>query len=274
MEINSKSFIIVKSGQNYYQTPATINMKKSILKPCTLRRSMSMESNDPNLKKVAFSSPQCIVDVNFIDEKMKRSYIEDKEMLGHRRRSFTVPNNTNYYTQKLPIRAVPDFKALHEQEFKKMESLSEHAERKAERAKKLLSPAPPLAKQFLAPTSPAAKNISKHFVRNSETRTPIMKRPAIVPYVGPPSKIPKISSSSHNDVEKKRALLNSVNFVKKESRISSIFSKITGSDFGKANSKVSSSPSPMERLQLKGVRLNKRFELQMKHQQINPQSRL
>lgn len=265
-----KSFLVggkMYAERELFQAPqALTNIKKSILKPCTLRRSMSL-SNDVNQKKVAFTGPQCIVDVDFIDEKMKRSYIEDKstDLMGHRRRSFTVPNNTNYFAHKIPIRAVPNFKALHEQEFNKMESLTEHTQRKAERAKKLLA-------------TPSSKSVveKSHFVRNSETRTPVMKRPAIIPYVGPPSKIPKISAS-HTDNEKKRASLNSVNFIKKESPITRIFSKFTGTDRKSLTEKKLSltssaaSPTTTERQQLKGVRLNKRFQLQMAHQQVNPQ---
>lgn len=258
------SFLIIKDDKIYSEDEFRMPERttKSILKPCTLRRSMSMESRDRNAKKVAFSDPKCIVDVNFIDEKMKKSCID---VNGYRRRSFTVPNNTNYFSQKIPVRTVPNFKAIHEQEFNRMESLTEHAQRKAERAKMLLKPSTSLTTK-----KPSPENIKvekSNFVRNSETRTPItsrslIKRPAIIPFVGPPSKIPKISLP-HNEVEKKRASLNSVNFLKKDSPIARIISKITGTD------RKSIAPS-QERTQLKGVRLNKRFELQMQHQKIQP----
>lgn len=266
------SFLILKGDKIYSEkefrvpeaTTSTSSMKKSILKPCLLRRSMSMESNEQ--KKVAFSGPQS-VDINLIDEKMKRSYIDNTTPIGHRRRSFTVPNNTNYFAHKIPIRAVPNFKALHEQEFNKMESLKDHAQRKAERAKKLLASAPTTLTTKKPLKTPLETTPSNAFVRNSEARTPIssrtsfMKRPAIIPYVGPPSKIPRISLQKNID---ERASLNAVNFVKKESPIARIISKITGS--AKTTPVVTA-----QRTQLKGVRLNKRFELQMKHQQINPQ---
>lgn len=247
------SFLVVKGDKIYSESekeksPSRIPMRKSILKPCPLRRSMSMESNDVNQKKVAFTTPKLIVDVNFIDEKMKRSYIDDKSstMIGHRRRSFTMPNNTNYFAPK--IKAVPNFKALHEQEFNKMESLAEHTQRKAERAKKLLAP------NILSTAKMSEKS---NFVRNSETRTPILKRSAIIPFMGPPSKIPRISAA-HLEAEKKRSSINSINFVKKHSPISKITEKGGTTE-----------PSPItDRLQLKGVRLNKRFQLQMRHKQF------
>jgi hypothetical protein len=194
--------------------------------------------------------------VNYIDEQMKKSYIEDKEAnLGHRKRSFTVPNN---FPHKIPIKSVPNFRAIHEQQFNKMESLDEHTQRKTERAKKLLAPS-----RLSIPTPSMIPKLENNFVRNSETRKPI-KRPAALPFIGPPNKIHRTSSIPQSDFEKKRISLNAVNFVKKESPISKIFSKLTGSD------KPSSTP---QRTQLKGVRLNKRFELQMKHQQLHPQGR-
>lgn len=278
----STSLLIIKGDKIYSEkefrapTPAASNhAKKSILKPCTLRRSVSMESNEVEKKNVAFRGPQSVVDINFIDEKMKRSYIEDnKSLIGsYRRRSQTVPNNTNYFAHKIPIRAVPNFKAIHEQEFNKMESLKDHAQRKAERAKRLLTPtsAPTTLSKKPLMTPLESTTSSNDFVRNSAARTPItsrtsfLKRPAVIPYIGPPSKITRISSPK---IDEKQASLNAINFVKKEeSPIARIISKITGSS--------SSKLTPIkERTLLKGVRLNKRFELQMKHQQINPQGRL
>lgn len=258
---NRRSCLILKDDIIYteeeFRTPEVMNSnKKGIL---ILRRSMSMESNE-NAKKVGFSNPrsQAVVDVNFIDEKMKRSYIEDKEgNSGHRQRSFTVPNN---FPHKIPIRSVPNFKALHEQEFNKMESLTDHAQRKAERAKKLLAPS------RLSITTPSQiPKPESNFVRNSELRKPVLKRPAVTPFIGPPNKIHKTCSTPQTEVEKKIISNNAVNFVKKESPISKIFSRLTGSV---SSNKTS---APAERTQLKGVRLNKRFDLQMKHQKLHPQ---
>lgn len=258
-----RSYLILKNDIIYtedeFRTPEIVTKlnKKSILKPCALRRSMSMESGENSHKKVAFSSPrsQLVDDVNFIDEKMKRSCIESREdSVGHRQRSFTVPNN---FPHKIPIRSVPNFRAIHEQEFNKMESLAEHAQRKAERAKKLLTPS-----RLSITTTSLIPKPENNFVRNSEIRKPVLKRPALLPFIGPPNKIHRTSSTPQSDVEKKRASLNAVNFVKKESPISKIFSKLTSSD---------KTPKTSERTQLKGVRLNKRFELQMKYQQLHPQ---
>lgn len=272
------SFLILKDEQIFTEEEAkspkmdsSSSNTKSILKPCKLRRSMSMESNEVNHKRVAFGGPQSIVDISFIDAKMKKSRIdENADLNGHRQRSFTVPNTPNYFSHKIPIKTVPNFKVIHEQKFNKMESLTDHAQRKAERAKKLLTPTPLRFSSIFKTKSEGAtlsapKEEKSNFIRNSETRTPInrnqmLKRPAKLPFNGPPNKIQK--TSPNGDTDKNRASISSIDFVKKESPIAKLFSKITG-----RNSIATTTDLP-ERIQLKGVRLNRRFELQMKHQQL------
>lgn len=121
-------------------------LEKSILKSSRRKRSMSVaDCENFAQKRVMFISPK-VMDICEIDEKMMASFLEEKEnsmMLqaassARRRRSMSTGTPAK---PKVTARSkMPNFKAIHEQQFKKMESIADHANRKAERAKKLTTP--------------------------------------------------------------------------------------------------------------------------------------
>lgn len=128
-------------------------LEKSILKSSRRQRSMSVHDliNDHvQSKRVMFVSPQ-FMEISKIDEKMMASFIGEKENSimktnPRQRRSQSAGPSSDRVSR---VRKVPDFKAIHENNFNKMESIGEHVSRKADRAKKLLTPEPKKAEQKL-----------------------------------------------------------------------------------------------------------------------------
>lgn len=166
-------------------------LEKSILKSSRRKRSMSVTDGESFMqKKVVFMSPE-IVDISTIDNKMLQSFREEKEtsfmkqnlmMSGSgarllRQRSLSATDTPHAIKKK-----IPNFKAIHEQQFKKMESIFDHAQRKAQRAKRLVTPSKTLA------TVPEkeVKEVAKK-KENAASKIPIGNRK-------PLSKIPSIDN--------------------------------------------------------------------------------
>jgi hypothetical protein len=132
-------------------------LEKSILKSSRRKRSMSVADAESMIqKRVMFISPQ-VMEIGTIDERMMASFMEEREMSiirqaapGSARRKRSLSTGTPLKTNKTPLKTtqerpsrskkMPDFKAIHQKEFERMESLAEHQARKNERAKKLVTP--------------------------------------------------------------------------------------------------------------------------------------
>lgn len=165
------------------------------------------------------------------DYYLSKSRTKVIEAETHRQRSFSAGALP---AQQLPAKSkIPNFKKYHEQQFEKMESLSDYTARKAERAKKLLTP-PRLvsvspSRQYTPPSSPLP------------TSNSAFKRTLSVNYknsVEVPSKRFKVDTPIRSP--------SPTSIPSNESLTSSICSKTTS--------------------WLKGVRLNRRFQLLMNSQ--------
>ena len=318
-KLNEKSLNETFNGQIKMGNP----LEKSILKSSRRKRSLSVTDGESFMqKKVAFMSPE-IMHIDTIDEMMMKSFKEEKEnsilkqvlVSGNgmrRKRSLSCSSGTPG-TAKIKV---PNFKAIHEQQFKKMESIVDHAQRKAERAKRLGTPSKMLS------TLPEIKEKKSENGAASKipTRKPLVKVPSLdnalqtvksrpmkrsnsvetQPKTSVPSKITipkendkKVSSTKKLprllDVNKKAPALEIQKFVatnKKPTVASSTSFSKTGSSSQSMRAKVEERRERNMSLYkgnavkagldhrkknenvLKGVRLNRRFELQMQHRRM------
>lgn len=184
-------------------------LEKSILKSTRRKRSMSLaegESFMHSSKKVMFISPQ-VMEIRKIDEKMMASFIEEKEnsMMkacasgSRRKRSMSVTEMTKIKStaEKVPMRSkMPNFKAIHENQFKKMESLVDVVQRNAERLKKVTTPTKhvPAAAKSSESVVTSSSN-SRVPSNNHSSRIPLMKKTVNVNKVS--ARLASRSQSAH-----------------------------------------------------------------------------
>lgn len=293
-------------------------LEKSILKSSRRKRSLSVADGESFMqKKVEFVSPQ-IMNIDKIDEKMLQSFKEEKEnsMLqqalasgGGLRRQRSLSETGTPAKAKIKV---PNFKAIHEQQFKKMESIVDHAQRKAERAKRLATPSK-------ISTLPKIKETTEHnAVSKIPTRKPLTKVSSTENILhGIKSRTIKRSNSA--ETYSKSSILSKIPTVKqtenkfgsagkkvlprildtntkstpvskftatKKPTVSTTIPKATGSSVQSMRDKVEERREKNMSLykgnsvktgldhrkknenSIKGVRLNRRFELQMQHRRM------
>lgn len=271
-------------------------LNKSILKS-RRKRSMSVADADSFMhKRVMFNSPK-IMHIDTIDEKMMASFIEEKEnsimkkppTSARRQRSLSTGTPSKKPLPQLRSK-MPNFKAIHEIQFKRMESIADHAERKAKRAKQLGTPnrqeqAISRPSQEVVKKEPKEKQLSKiptRFAFGGTSRT--LKRSMSANADEPPSKrtftadpsndtkkvavvsaVPRIDSAAVNAVKfsaQPSSQPNTSAAQKNRSKVEERREK----NMSLFKSKASRTDRRAQSVDvLRGVRLNRRFELQMKH---------
>ncbi|KAH8288578.1 hypothetical protein KR054_005480, partial [Drosophila jambulina] len=286
--------------------PSGSNQNKLEAKPIYGRRRSKSASqlNDAKPRTVTFrKTPIEIISVVETDNRLKEEATNTNNVTKRRRRSKSLDERRDF-TSRLPKPRIqplpkprpltpsdvkkrtklPDFSALHQKEFAKMESLVDHVERKAERAKILTSSAlkKPLgstAKQSQSSTSAAeqaqgSRPKASKKIDMAADRTVVAENPA---KKLPPSRLPLKSAqnSAQNVTAVPQPAFNLSTATAKTFNVT-LSSKPSGSQTdklaerrqrhqdmfkGRAAAKAPEKKSEF----IRGVRLNRRFELQMQH---------
>ncbi|KPU80497.1 uncharacterized protein Dana_GF16313, isoform B [Drosophila ananassae] len=246
------------------------------------RRSKSASHvNDVLSKTVSFQSPIEIASVTDIDKRWE--VLNKKNITSRRKRSKSLEENPSKLSRipkpiaigkvvtpsKVKRAKLPNFAAIHEKQFSKMESLVDHVERKAERAKVLTNSALKLA-------SGTKKHQATSLKEDYAVRPKALKKIELSAKTVAP-----LEASKEKALPSRLPLKNAANG---PSRPAFNLSTSVGSSF---NTTLSSRPALdklAERKQrhmemfkgrttdknkrgdlIKGVRSNRRFELQMQH---------
>ncbi|XP_070494111.1 general transcriptional corepressor trfA [Chironomus tepperi] len=291
-------------------------LEKSILKSSRRKRSLSVADGESFMqKKVNFVSPQ-IMNIESIDEKMLQSFKEEREnsMIqqalasgGGMRRKRSLSETGTPAKAKIKV---PNFKAIHEQQFRKMESIVDHAQRKADRAKRLATPSKISSLPKIKETTehnavskiPTRKPLTKvssseNILHGIKSRT--IKRSLSAdthPKSSAASKIPTIKEAESKVGSAKKILpriLDTNTKVTPVPKFTAIKKPTVATSIPKPGPSVQSMRSKVEERRernmslykgnsvrtgldhrkkndnvLKGVRLNRRFELQMQHRRM------
>lgn len=279
-------------------------LERSILKS-TRKRSLSVAEGESFVqKKVMFISPK-VMDIGEIDERMMQSYIEEKENSRiatkgtRRKRSLSASEAPQSVKGKTPpVKKIPDFKAIHEARFARMETLDEYQVRKAQRAKKLLTPSKSVpvegtskakvevkVEAKVAAKSKIPKGIPRKPLVTKTQENPKVQRPvkrsmsaepqSFVPLKKPMVEKPPLSRAMSQDLKETSSkaklkfpplkaksqanLLASKTEERREKNMALYKSNVTRTGTGTADIRKKN-----ENI-LKGVRLNRRFELLMQN---------
>lgn len=286
-------------------------LNKSILKS-TRKRSLSVTDAESFMhKRVMFNSPK-VMRIDAIDEKMMASFIEEKEnsvmnpapTSARRKRSFSTGTPSKNELPSLRSK-MPNFKAIHELQFQKMESIADHAQRKAQRAKQLGTPSRDEAKKNQPCSSnqlEESKRAKLHAISKIPTRSALVPSMSTDNFVqGGGRKLKRSMSANTDELPSKKAPIlvpsfsigsHDVRFanVPKKQPIAVVFPRSNGENAASTSQRVPQNRGKVEERReknlslfkskavssrtdrraqsldiLKGVRLNRRFELQMQH---------
>ncbi|XP_023163627.2 FK506-binding protein 5 isoform X2 [Drosophila hydei] len=182
-KINTEFRDSASSSTNFLQEPFSSRLSRSISIP---------RSNETKGKGVTFYSPVEMANVNDIDKRWEN--LNNSNITKRRKRSKSLevnplpsripkinqyhpPNKSTITPNKSKLRSkLPNFAAIHQKQFEKMENLVEHLERKAVRAKVLTSSAVKLQQQEKNVSSakkqiPVAERVRSRAVKKIEVPT-------------------------------------------------------------------------------------------------------
>ncbi|KAG5674168.1 hypothetical protein PVAND_004151 [Polypedilum vanderplanki] len=259
-------------------------LEKNILKSCR-KRSLFVTDGESFIQKknvIQNENPE-IMDIDLIDVKMLQTFREEKKnsilkqstvnSTTRRKRSLSVSDTPLSKTKK-----IPNFKAIHEKQFKKIESTVDHAQRKVERAMRLYTP----SKFTKVNRKPLTKISLRENVTTNINRVPV-KRFLLVDNPVKATNLPKFSelqipkaTVSESNLKIKIAINLASNASKiplSTSTTQTMRKKIEDRrdknlSLYKGNStKNAINHQKKAETMIKGVRLNRRFELQMQHRQ-------
>lgn len=294
-------------------------LDRSILKSSRKRSFSVTEADSFMQKRVMFISPQ-VMEIGAIDEKMMASFMEEqensmmKQAAGSSRRKRSLSTGAFRATpakQNLRVK-MPNFSAIHERQFEKMESIGDNYLRRVERAKKLATPVRDTQSKAMKVQADTnilkTKSHASSKIPTKDTRKPLTKVPsienmlpstrhAIKRSISTPDVTQKKIAASHlagpsTSPSKKVAIVNALQRTKSE-EVKTTFSGLKSTQRLQSSSQ---SVAQMNRIKveerrernmalhktnysqrstsdfrvknaqlLKGVRFNRRFELQMQH---------
>ncbi|XP_050085256.1 uncharacterized protein LOC126571064 [Anopheles aquasalis] len=167
----------MKGGNSTSSTPLVL-FNAGENKPASVRkRSMSTSAAEAKKRNVTFHSPANVtVLVDTIDELMQKKVVRRKRSLSEHAPGATVGADDGVKPNK--ISKIPNFKSIHEKNFKRMESIGDFMKRKEKRAQMILTAASPatkiLAHGVTAATTTAIATAPSNTKHNQPT---IVKKP-------------------------------------------------------------------------------------------------
>ncbi|KAL1397739.1 hypothetical protein pipiens_009522 [Culex pipiens pipiens] len=239
------------------------------------KRSLSASDADLSTKKiVTFHSPaNSTIMVETLDERLKKSLKTDSKSKNGRKRSLSEHREMGAAATSGPsdgpkpskISKLPNFKNIHQNQFSRMESIAEYHNRKAQRAKEILtssatkSPAP-------ARNATPQKSAPQSGQKNGAGVAMQLKFGA----AKPASHSAAASSSSSTTSAAAKLLSDEARQEKRQQQFKAAFKPRSEDGAGKSQDAPDGARRVVEQSRhkqhqiLKGVRTNKRFELLMK----------
>ncbi|XP_058465586.1 serine/arginine repetitive matrix protein 2 [Malaya genurostris] len=255
--------------------PAKLTIREQLIQS-SRKRSLSASDAEICKKNVTFHSPaNSTILVDTIDERLKKSVKNDsstKSGFNPRKRSLSEQRELGEGIKPAKVTKLPNFKNIHQQHFKRMESIEEFHNRKVQRAKLLVN---------AGSKSPAAASITKfdpHKSGSGTSSTSLHKSPYKTGN-GTASHTQFSSSGSKSHIAKPTAsggkpLSDADRLERRQKQFQAAFkpkvvyssggSDTPGKDTSDGTRRVVEQSRHKQSQILKGVRTNKRFELMMK----------
>lgn len=241
------------------------------------KRSLSASDADLNTKKnVTFHSPaNSTILVEALDERLKKSIKGDSKSKNVRKRSLSehkevgAPAGPSDGPKPSKISKLPNFKNIHQNQFSRMESIAEYQNRKAQRAKEILtsSASKSPAKNALMRSATPQKSAPQSGQKNGAGVATQLKFTAAKPTAPAAA-----TSSSTTAITSSKILSDEARQEKRQQQFKAAFKPKSEDAAGKSNQqdapdaarRVIEQSRHKQHQILKGVRTNKRFELLMK----------